>query len=261
MAGRGERPMPYEDMSLGDFQLCITRYNLAAKFNKGKIVLNVACGSGYGSNYLLDKGARMVVSGDISAETVRYGRRFYQREAIQFAILDASRLPFADNSFDTIVSLETIEHVKQYEQFLNEFRRVLKDGGEFICSTPNKGFGIPYVKPTKYHTQEFTVEEFRSLLSRFFKEIQLLGMDYWHEGESKRYERRYKVEQALKPLILSLPKHDEIVNFYRRFILHERYIKFGQTANLDEMLDEKYKPFPLVNGPPVPKWMIAVTRK
>jgi len=53
-------------------------------------------------------------------------------------------LPFPDEYFDVVVSLETIEHLKKYKRFLAECRRVLKKDDLFICSTPNKQIFSPH---------------------------------------------------------------------------------------------------------------------
>jgi len=50
---------------------------------------------------------------------------------------DSCNLPFDDNSFDVVVSLETLEHVSDLDNTLDEIKRVLKPGGFLILSTPN----------------------------------------------------------------------------------------------------------------------------
>lgn len=137
--------MPAREITLEAIQDHLGRYAFAAEFVKEKVVLDVACGSGYGSAYLFDKGAKMVVGGDISSEAMEDARVSYVRPGVEFLLLDATKLPFADNSFEAIVSMETIEHLGQYQDYLSECKRVLKGGGVFICSTPNKGHGIPEI--------------------------------------------------------------------------------------------------------------------
>ena len=48
----------------------LVRYQLAAKLARGKKVLDIACGSGYGANILAEAGAAQVIAVDISSEAV-----------------------------------------------------------------------------------------------------------------------------------------------------------------------------------------------
>lgn len=255
--------LPNSNVTLEDLQSHLSRYEFAAGFVRGKVVLDIACGSGYGSSYLFDKGARIVVSGDISAEAIEAARSFYGRQGIEFLVLDATRLPFADNSFEAIVSMETIEHLEQYQDYQSECKRVLKGGGLFICSTPNKGHGIPEIKEfSPYHVHEFYIEEFQDLLSQFFVEIQLYGQDYWHKIERIKWRIRLNMEKFVKPFISPFPRLYRFIRFFdKRFVLQVHQTQFRQITDFDRILDEKLKPFPLVGSSLIPKTIIAVARK
>lgn len=96
-------------------------------------VLEVGCGRGGKIGFL-------------STPTKRYGID-YSKRAIQeaqqtfpnvtFFVADACVLPFSDESFDTVFSLEVIEHIKNYDDMLWECHRVLKPGGHLFIQTPN----------------------------------------------------------------------------------------------------------------------------
>jgi SAM-dependent methyltransferase len=90
---------------------------------------------------------------------------------------DGARLPLADDCFDVVVSFETIEHLEDHEAFLAECRRVLKDEGVLVCSTPNKRIFSPVADspPNAYHVREFWPDEFRLLLSGYFEDVALHG--------------------------------------------------------------------------------------
>lgn len=147
----------------------IGRYVFAARFVEGKAILDIACGSGYGSGYLINKGAKKVVGADYSEETIEYARLHYQKDGLSFLCSDAQQMQFPDNSFDVVVSFETIEHLERYEDFLKECKRMLKDGGIFICSTPNRKGRFGY--KTLWHLREFSPEEFYELIARYFAEV------------------------------------------------------------------------------------------
>jgi ubiquinone/menaquinone biosynthesis C-methylase UbiE len=156
----------------------IYRYIFAASLAENKVVLDVACGTGYGVGYMVEKGAAEVVGVDISMAAVDYAQeRLSRNNKASFICADAIRLPFADNAFDIVVSFETIEHIRPYRKFLIECRRVLKENGLLICSTPNrKIFSPSLAKPINtFHVKEFWPEEFYRLLRRCFAGITLYG--------------------------------------------------------------------------------------
>jgi len=149
----------------------IDRYVFAAGIVRGLNVLDVACGAGYGVQFMLEAGARRVTGVDLSREAVCYGRDgFGNGEGAHFVWADGGRLPFADASFDAVVSFETVEHLRAYGRFLAECRRVLVGDGVVVCSTPNRRIFSPKLtRPLNpFHVKEFWPDEFRRSLSRHF---------------------------------------------------------------------------------------------
>lgn len=140
----------------------VARYAFAAQvLSPGMSVLDVACGTGYGSEILALHGCN-VTAGDLDHKQLALSKVISAQAS--FACMDVLNLPFPNNSFDAVVSFETIEHVTEGQRFLDEMHRVLKPGGLFICSTPN----IAYTAHPLYHVKEYEPGEFYSLvLSRF----------------------------------------------------------------------------------------------
>ena len=154
------------------------RYIFAASLTGNKDILDVACGTGYGVDYLVENGARTATGVDVSIEALDYARdRFGDNERVSFVCADGVKLPFVDYSFDVVVSFETLEHIRPYRRFLAECKRVLKDSAFLICSTPNRRVFSPNLeKPLNpFHVKEFWPEEFYRLLSRYFGDISLYG--------------------------------------------------------------------------------------
>lgn len=138
-----------------------------------KRILDCACGRGYGS-FCLAVGARKVDGVDISAEDVAYCRGRYKRENLEFEVMDATALRFADRTFDAVVSQDTIEHVRDDAKFLSEISRVLKDDGVFVVFTPHSQ--VHNIKPDNiYHIREYSADSFLELTSRYFAEVELYG--------------------------------------------------------------------------------------
>lgn len=154
------------------------RYLYASQFVQDKLVIDIACGEGYGT-HLLAESARKVVGVDISAEVIAYAAAKYKRDNLEFLVGSAVAIPLeGEHLFDVFVSFETIEHLDETEQhrFLSEARRLLKPGGLFVVSTPNRltYSDLPGYK-NKFHVREFYVHEFREFLSGYFPEVELLG--------------------------------------------------------------------------------------
>ena len=90
----------------------LERYRWAAKLVAGKRVLDVACGTGYGTALLANAGAAQVDGFDCSPEAVAFAKQTWALPNISFGVAITDRLPVADGSYDCYVSFETIEHVE-----------------------------------------------------------------------------------------------------------------------------------------------------
>jgi len=159
----------------------LARYEWVAARVQGLEVIDAACGTGYGARMLLDAGARSVKAFDLSAEAIEESRRDFSADKLAFAIGDVTRLPLPDQCCDAYVSFETIEHVVDHETFLRESRRVLRPGGTFFCSTPNRclvspGSGKPL---NAFHVREYSAEEFTQLLGLFYGRVELYGQSLY----------------------------------------------------------------------------------
>jgi SAM-dependent methyltransferase len=99
------------------------------------------------------------------------------RGGTAFLCADGVRMPLCKEAFDVVVSFETLEHIRPYRGFLAECKRVLRDNGTLVCSTPNRRLFSPNIqKPLNpFHVHEFWPEEFRELLSNYFSDISLYG--------------------------------------------------------------------------------------
>lgn len=98
-----ERIVPEEET----YETCqehYERYNFASTFCKEKMVLDVACGVGYGSYYLIKNSAKRVIGVDISKDAITYAKAHCADQKIEFIVGDATKLPVSDNFFDVIVS-------------------------------------------------------------------------------------------------------------------------------------------------------------
>ncbi len=148
----------------------VGRYRFAKEFVRGKRVLDIACGEGYGTAAMAGAGALSVVGVDLSAEVCERARGKYGIDARQG---DAQAIPLKDRSVDLVVSFETIEHVADPGGFLDECVRVLVDEGMLIVSTPNRPVLSGDGARSPFHRVEFDEGEFVDLLRSRFEAVRL----------------------------------------------------------------------------------------
>jgi SAM-dependent methyltransferase len=150
------------------------RYLLAREWCREKDVLDVASGEGYGTA-MLAQVAKSAIGVEIADDAVAHATSSYQRANLTYLQGDARSIPVADASRDVVVSFETIEHFAEQQQFLNEVRRVLRPGGLFIVSTPDRDNYSPPDSPVNaYHVKEMTGTEFQALLLASFARVSIL---------------------------------------------------------------------------------------
>lgn len=151
------------------------RYRFAEPYVKGRFVLDIACGTGYGIG-LMKRGARFVVGVDVDHDAaVEAKAESGENAAVMLG--DGISLPFADASFSAVTSFETLEHLHGRKEFLLELKRVLKPDGVLVLSTPNALYTKPVDgKPSNpFHIYEYTPVELREELDGIFAIEEMLG--------------------------------------------------------------------------------------
>ena len=169
----GERYVPELE---GEIQLeHVHRYFLARELAKGKDVLDIASGEGYGAN-LLAEIASSVIGVDISAEAVRHAQNKYRRKNLDFRVGTCSKIPLENFSIDLVVSFETLEHHDEHELMMLEIKRVLRPGGILIISSPDKKeYTDLSGQKNQFHVKELYRKDLENLLKEHFKYQELFG--------------------------------------------------------------------------------------
>lgn len=180
------------------------RYSFAAELCRGKTVLDIASGEGYGSHFL-SAVAKDVTGVDISADAVAHAASKYRRPNLRYVQGSAERIPLGDAAVEVAVSFETIEHHTKHDEMVSELKRVLRPGGLLIMSTPDKlnltdltGVNNPF------HVKELYREEFHALIRKHFSNVLPLAQrlvygsfvapeegaegfrEYWDDGGNAR---------------------------------------------------------------------------
>lgn len=166
-------PIQTLDHTPAEFVEDLPRYRFAGEHVRGSRVVDLACGTGYGTRLLADAGAAHVLGVDLSDEALTQARQCFGDSRIEFRKGDGASIPVESGWADAAISLETIEHVAEPARFLRELRRVLRPGGVLVMSTPrNETEGR--VRPTNpFHVREYSEDEFVRLVRREFDDVEL----------------------------------------------------------------------------------------
>lgn len=173
MKDTGERLIPEGNHKTLTYGEHLARYQSVLSSVKGKTVVDIASGAGYGTN-LIAKHAKLVTGIDYSIEAIEYSKKLYKAKNLKFVQGDAQNIPIKDSSIDVVVSLETIEHIHDPEKFVKEVKRILKPSGQFIVSTPNDD---EYIEDNEFHLHEFQLKELKKLINKYFK-----NSTYYYQG-------------------------------------------------------------------------------
>ena len=147
----------------------IARFGLLSYLIEGQKVLEVGCGNGDLSIEIAKKGFD-VTGLDISNAGIHQAIQQAKTDNLytktNFLVGDGSRMAFPDNTFDSIILAEVLEHVRSSKKLLEEAVRVVRNGGRIIISVPD-GLLIPWPG----HLRIFLKDTLKTELSQYGGEI------------------------------------------------------------------------------------------
>lgn len=101
----------------------------------------------------------------------------YHLENIQWIVVDVTHLKFEGNTFDMYTSYEALEHLPldKVERYFQQAKRILKNGAQFIISTPNRENRININNP--FHVKEYTFTEFQNMMGKHFDKVEFYSLE------------------------------------------------------------------------------------
>jgi SAM-dependent methyltransferase len=213
----GERVSTPEGGFNPSFQRHRAEYRLCAGLLGDGRVLDLGCGTGHSWSELLP---RETVGVDIEPAALAGQERETHRA-------DMRSLPFGPDSFASVVSIQSLEHVPDPERVLAEVARVLRGDGRAIFVTPNRlTFGRPDEIIDPYHYVEFDPRQLRDLCRPHFSQVDVRGLQVSdryraiHDDERRQLDRLLSLDplrlRRLLPRRLSQRLYDRRLNADRR---------------------------------------------
>ena len=221
------------------------RYAFAATLVAGKRVVDCACGSGIGSIQFASSGATEVRAIDSSEDAVLEAKAMAgQRPNLVISRGDATSIDLPSDFADVFISLETIEHLQNDAALVDEAYRILKPGGVFVCSTPNREMTNPGTSITdrpwnEFHVREYDLNEFRACLERKLIVESIHGQNpakRWRVALGRRLAALFgtgiaiKINKALKCrwFVFPSPQHHAVRPADERYE-YEFYVLIGRV--------------------------------
>lgn len=180
------------------YRHCIDLFETHAGSLAGKRIIDFGCGDGAFAYWLVRRGA-LVVGIDPAHEAIVLGRKHHLALGSQaiFSTASGYAAPFADASFDGIISSDVIEHVQRPDRFLAEIHRLLKPGGWAIISTPIRLTEKPL---DRLHVSEWFPSDFQVLVRSVFADARFYRSHPAFWGELSRRSKLLRTATNLLSL-------------------------------------------------------------
>ena len=178
-------------------QRLLKAYHVAAPFVKGD-VLELGCGEGRGVD-IISKNADSYLALDKIPEVINTLAEKFPDQQFKQALFPPMDLP--DESFDTVVNFQVIEHIKDDHLFLKEIARVLKPGGTAIISTPNIKMTL---SRNPWHSREYTGDGLAGICKKYFSKVDMRGIAGSERVMEYHEKNRASVQKIMKWDVLDL---------------------------------------------------------
>jgi SAM-dependent methyltransferase len=154
----------------GNFESNLTFLARVPYLQTPRRILEIGSGMGALVHELIKKGHH-VTGTEVNPEYMDYAQKEYGIELVSINT-ETTKLPFADASFDVVVSFDVFEHIPDTKGHIAEVKRVLAPGGKYLVCTPNQWTNIPFeiIKEkslTKYKEYHCALHNYWAIQKRF----------------------------------------------------------------------------------------------
>jgi SAM-dependent methyltransferase len=187
-------------------------YHFASQFCKNKSVLDAGSGSGYGSAYLAEQGARQVTAFDIEEKAVEFSRYYFSKPNLSYQVMNIERITgFPRANFGVIFSSNALEHVPNVYPFFYSAWELLKLDGHIIIAVPpvvdelsrQSNLGNPF------HLNIWTPHQWYYVLSLYFDEVQPYIHEFNKPGIQLDFDEFYNRHTLTVIFVAKNPKNEK----------------------------------------------------
>ena len=215
-------------------------------------VLDLGCGSGYGTAELADTLPRIVGLDRIAHDVAN------ARDNIDWVRADLRGNPLAPGSFNLIVSFQVIEHLDNPHVYLDSIAELLAPGGTAIITTPNI---LTSDKINPFHVHEYESDELRDCLAPYFDDVLMQGVGVSEKVKPYFEARLQRIDKIMRidPLCIRnlLPRAWVAWLFARGALWVRRSIQNSDDGMPNAYVDD----FPIAHADPADIDLLAVCRK
>jgi ubiquinone/menaquinone biosynthesis C-methylase UbiE len=195
-------------------------------------VLEVGCGRGGGAafikRHLMPK---TVVGLDNSANAVAFCQHNYDIKGLSFQVGEAESLPFADNSFDVVVNIESSHCYNSTALFLKQAKRVLQDGGYLLFADFRAKSQVEVLKEEIEESGLYLIRE-TDITANV---VEALRRDSWRkEAEiTRKIAQTLRLDRTRRPSGIIKAIHRQLVHLILEFsgTAESRIYKGFQSGN------------------------------
>lgn len=185
---------------------------------KGEVILDIACGQGYFSRAIAEKGSKVIAS-DIAKELIGIARLHSPKE-INYHVAPADSLSFATDSIaDKAIIILALQNIENMQGTFNEAYRALKPKGRLYIVLNHPAFRIP--KNSSWQWDEDNNKQYRRIDSYMSDIKERIEMN---PGEMKAGDKRFTISfhRPLQSYFKHLTKAGFLVGKFEEWISHKQ---------------------------------------